>query len=708
VPKKANIIVNFKKIKKISPYIFGNNILAFDPCRKKRENWKNCSNDGWQTNWGGGFWTPKLKKPNSLLVNLAKEIKTSVLRFPGGCGTHLYNWKEAIGPLEKRPMFQFGIDEFMELCKVIGAKPIITLSYFTGTNQDLMGLIEYLNAPLGTNPNGDVSWAEIRAENGHPEPYNVEWFEFGNAVWHGNHRDIIIVEPEEYANRFLECYQLFKEIDSKIKLGIVIRSGFNGLYWWDRNVLNIVKDNFDFAIVHFYRPGYHPNCGEISTEELFKITFSSSDQVKYILEKIEEDLKKVTGKEEVPIAITEFNGFTGNVPYKYCLGNALFVADLLRIFISTKVPILCANYFKFSRRMVYVPKFLTGRKWYKRPDYYVYELYTKHFGNILLESNVESPTYCQKGYRCHGSLVLPNCQKMNENLQKSNFEKTQFIKLSFQYLPSCVELERYSDYYIKLKLNCKERKGLGLYLQDRILVRNNWIYSCEFELKIENLNNFDFVLQIKDQNYKVIERHGFAGNQLVNELGWIKTGFDFLTSENIDFLKIMLLIKKKEEIVGNVYIKNLKIKELGPAPQFNPTPYISAIASTNEKKDRIYIIVINKNLNEPMETRIEINGFNFSPIVHAWVLNGPSVDATNEDCQENVKIRYRRVKVNVKDNSFSFTFEPHSVTALEIFEKEKRIPIIHLKPKVKVISSLKTKARIILRKSFGSIRISKI
>lgn len=49
-----------------------------------------------------------------------------------------------------------------------------------GSAQDAADLVEYLNAPAGSNPGGGVAWADIRKENGHAEPYNVRYFEIGN------------------------------------------------------------------------------------------------------------------------------------------------------------------------------------------------------------------------------------------------------------------------------------------------------------------------------------------------------------------------------------------------------------------------------------------------------------------------------------------------------------------------------------------------
>jgi len=710
----AEIIVNFEEIKKINSYIFGHNSLAYDYC-KLRENEESCENDGRFTNFGAGQWDSVLKRPDLTLLDFAKKIKTTVLRFPGGCGTHHYDWKEAIGPIEERPMYKFGIDEFMELCKAIGAKPIITLSYFTGTNQDLADLVEYLNAPLGTNPNEGTAWAEIRNENGHLEPYNVKWFEFGNEVWHGDHINISHVNPWEYAERYLQCKQLIKNVDSEALLGVVAARGEYCLNRWSKTVVSILKNNIDFLIIHVYEPHYRPEDGEIPAEELFKITLAAPDQIKDNLERIKKELKNLTGK-EIPIAITEFNGHFTNqdpVPYRHCLGNALFVADLLRVFITIDIPILCANYWQFSNSywgLVYNPDYMDRKgKYYKRPNYYVFDLYANHFGNILLKTDVRSSGYTQPGFK----KVKPSTQKLTEiETTFENYPIT-IAKISPQDWEikkiDCVHIIKNKE-YIELIFNCQENINF-FHVNFPIQLEPKHLYRLKGKIKAENLRASGSGVRLSVQDLRGWkETHWSYFTIPVDETtDWIPVAVDFVPLPDSEGIRVFVRrIEGKGPIYGVAKVKDVEIEDLGPAPQYGPTPYISAIASTNGKRDRIYIMVINKNLNEPMKTRIKINGFSFNPIIHAWVLNGSSIDATNEDCQENVKIHYKRVKVNVKDNSFSFTFEPHSVTALEIFKREKRIPIIHLKPKVKIISSLKTKARIILKKLFGNIRISKI
>ena len=62
----------------------------------------------------------------------------------------------------------------------IQSEIVYVYGFGRGSAQDAADLVEYLNAPAGSNPGGGVAWADIRKENGHAEPYNVRYFEIGN------------------------------------------------------------------------------------------------------------------------------------------------------------------------------------------------------------------------------------------------------------------------------------------------------------------------------------------------------------------------------------------------------------------------------------------------------------------------------------------------------------------------------------------------
>ena len=68
---------------------------------------------------------------------------------------------------QEEKAFLYGIDEFLKTCEEVGAEPVITVSYFTGDEQDAADLVEYLKG-------------------------RVKYLEIGNEVWHGDHRNMHI------------------------------------------------------------------------------------------------------------------------------------------------------------------------------------------------------------------------------------------------------------------------------------------------------------------------------------------------------------------------------------------------------------------------------------------------------------------------------------------------------------------------------------
>ena len=124
-----------------------------------------------------------------------KEANLGVVRYPGGTIANLFTWKDTIGPREERSNVvlgnnyesvfpYYGLDEHMRYTEEIGAKVLYMVGEAAETPQDAADLVEYMNAPNdGSNPGGGIDWAAVRAENGHPEPYDVEYYEIGNEMY---------------------------------------------------------------------------------------------------------------------------------------------------------------------------------------------------------------------------------------------------------------------------------------------------------------------------------------------------------------------------------------------------------------------------------------------------------------------------------------------------------------------------------------------
>jgi alpha-N-arabinofuranosidase len=88
------------------------------------------------------------------MIEMSRELKTPIVRF-GGNFTSAYHWKDGIGPRDQRvsmlntawgiPEYnQFGTDEFLRFCQLIGAEPQIALNLGTGTPQEAADWVQYV------------------------------------------------------------------------------------------------------------------------------------------------------------------------------------------------------------------------------------------------------------------------------------------------------------------------------------------------------------------------------------------------------------------------------------------------------------------------------------------------------------------------------------------------------------------------------------
>lgn len=191
------------------------------------------------------------------VMALLKEQGYTVLRYPGGNFLSGYNWLDGVGPKEQRPRRrelawqsietnQFGTDEFMTFCDKTGIAPMLGVNLGTGNIEGTAALVEYCNAPAGTQ------YADMRVKNGHPEPYGVKYWCIGNEMdgpWQIGHLDI-----EEYANKAREAAKMMKWHDPNVKLVLCGSSNDRMPTFpeWDRVALDTCWEQTDYLSIHYY------------------------------------------------------------------------------------------------------------------------------------------------------------------------------------------------------------------------------------------------------------------------------------------------------------------------------------------------------------------------------------------------------------------------------------------------------------------------
>lgn len=143
----------------------------------------------------GGIWVGKNSKiPNvrgirSDVVNALRALKVPVVRWPGGCFADEYNWRNGVGPADKRRATvnamwgktiepnTFGTDEFMDFVEQIGSEAYISVNVGSGTPQQAAEWLEYMTADKASALGAE------RAANGHKGPYRVKYLGLGNESW---------------------------------------------------------------------------------------------------------------------------------------------------------------------------------------------------------------------------------------------------------------------------------------------------------------------------------------------------------------------------------------------------------------------------------------------------------------------------------------------------------------------------------------------
>lgn len=167
-----------------------------------------------------GIWVGKNSKvPNidgirAELVENMRKIKPSVIRFPGGCFADSYDWRDGVGPADKRPRRtnfwegveapsapashrydpnQFGTDEFVHFCRLTGGQPYLAANVRSLPAEQFYRWVEYCNSPAGS-----TTLADMRGTGGNPAPFDVRYWGVGNESW-GCGGNFL---PQEYAMEF--------------------------------------------------------------------------------------------------------------------------------------------------------------------------------------------------------------------------------------------------------------------------------------------------------------------------------------------------------------------------------------------------------------------------------------------------------------------------------------------------------------------------
>ena len=190
------------------------------------------------------------------VIEALKDIKTSIVRWPGGCFASTYHWLDGVGK-ERTPAYDktwqvedpntFGTDEFVKWCRKVGCEPYICTNAGTGTPEEMSDWVEYCNLTVG-------KYGRMRMANGYPEPHNVKYWSVGNENW-GAH-ELGARTVQEWGPLVRESAKLMRSVTKDAKLFAAATSDKN----WTMPLLQAAGPYLDYVAIHgYWDPLFHVN-----------------------------------------------------------------------------------------------------------------------------------------------------------------------------------------------------------------------------------------------------------------------------------------------------------------------------------------------------------------------------------------------------------------------------------------------------------------
>lgn len=333
-------------------------------------------------------------RENGCRIDLAEKLaamKPQFMRFPGGCFVegqdvpeNAFRWERTVGPIERRPGHYdanwrywttdgMGFHEFLQLSEDLGAKPLYVVNvglWHHGINpveksytpldeldmwiQECMDALEYANGDVTTK------FGRMRAENGHPEPFNIEYLEIGNenANFHFNDNSD---QSMDYFKRYRRFYDAVKAKYPNMQcIGNVEAWGTDFPSWRSNEPVQLLDE-------HYYR-----------NPKWFADNFNKYDNYD----------RKGPQIYVGEYAVTSQFGKVGNL--NAALGEAIYMMGMENnsdiVAMNSYAPIFINENFKnWPTDMIH---FNSGKS-FGTPSFWVQQLFPNHIGTRMVKSQLE-------------------------------------------------------------------------------------------------------------------------------------------------------------------------------------------------------------------------------------------------------------------------------------------------------------------------------
>jgi alpha-N-arabinofuranosidase len=341
------------------------------------------------------------------VLDAARKLNVTILRWPGGNFSSNYHWKDGIGPRDSRPSRlemawgtvesnRFGTHDFLQYTEMLGAEPYICANLGTGTWEEAQQWVEYCNS------SEDTAMTRLRKQNGRKDPWKVKYWGLGNEMdgpWQMGHRS-----ADDYGKFALEAAKLMKWTDPDVKLIAAGSSNYGSESdWtgWNRTVLQYLRRHADYLSLHLYVGNRDNNFSEFMASSL-----DLDDRIKTAEGIIRAALTSEPRTRRIYIAFDEWNVWYRARGSKergrrileehYNLEDALVVATFLNSFVNNSHIVKIANMAQLVN--VIAPIFTNEKGLFLQTIYHPLQLFANNSKGKALDLFVDGPKYTSKRF----------------------------------------------------------------------------------------------------------------------------------------------------------------------------------------------------------------------------------------------------------------------------------------------------------------------
>ena len=273
------------------------------------------------------------------VIEAMKDIGIKLLRWPGGNFAGEYNWFDGLLPVDERAplesyqhletqphtlgydFHEINTDDFIALCREIGAEPFITINPAWNTPEENAAWVEYCNG------NANTAYGSLRAERGNAEPYNVMLWSLGNEFGYGH------MEGDNSANGYshLARENGMRMLEVSPNLTLCSSGPYPNKEWIDYSAKPLA-DIAKFVSLHYYAGGYKNGPSYASAEDIRESYKTCVSSVKIAQNKVRK-MRELLGDETIKISFDEWNVWHGWYRPS-CLIDGIFTGMMMNMIIG--------------------------------------------------------------------------------------------------------------------------------------------------------------------------------------------------------------------------------------------------------------------------------------------------------------------------------------------------------------------------------------